>query len=307
MKLSVIVPCLNAEATLSIQLDALVREEWSEPWEVIVADNGSRDNSLAIAHHYRELLPDLRVVDASDRKGPAHARNVGARAAMSEALAFCDADDEVAPGWVAVMGEALSKYDVVYGQFHFDKFNEPQQAAESARAWEGGLYRGRFLPGGGTGDLGVRRSVHEAIGGFDEDLLHSEDADYYWRLQLEGYELHYAPDAIVQVRHARVDPTTAYLYRRARARAASNYWLYKRYRSLGMSPPPSLMRSFVPWLHHLTRIPILAMNREKREAWLQQFAERSGDLTGQIQGRLTNPCKPYRPRKNNSQSATVSR
>jgi glycosyltransferase involved in cell wall biosynthesis len=298
MKLSVIIPCLNGEATLSVQLEALANQSWSKPWEVIIADNGSTDDSVKVAQRYQGRLPMLRVVSAAKRKGPAHARNVGAREASAEALAFCDADDEVAPGWVKAMGESLSKHDIVYGQFYFDKFNDPQQAESSTQFWENGLYRGRFLPGGGTGNLGVKRPVHEAIGGFDEDILHSEDADYYWRLQLEGFELRYVPDAIVQVRHARVNPTLRYLYRRGRARAASNYWLYKRYRPWGMSPPTSFRRSLVVWLRTLKGIPRFLLKSERRGEWLGKLAQGTGDMVGQVEGRITNPCKPYRPGRN---------
>ena len=39
IKLSVIIPCYNAETTLAVQLEALARQRWSEPWEVLVVDN----------------------------------------------------------------------------------------------------------------------------------------------------------------------------------------------------------------------------------------------------------------------------
>ena len=110
-----------------------------------------------------------------------------------------------------------------FGQFRFDKFNEPRQTERAAQQWKDGLYKGQFLPGGGAGNLGIRRWLHEAIGGFDECLPRFADADYYWRLQLEGFELHYVPEAIVQVRQARVNPTLPYLYRRGRTRTATNY------------------------------------------------------------------------------------
>lgn len=64
------------------------------------------------------------MIDASDKKGAAHARNVGASVTKGEALAFCDADDEVAPGWVAAMGEVLSKYDFIAGRNQHWKLNE---------------------------------------------------------------------------------------------------------------------------------------------------------------------------------------
>ena len=79
VRLSVIIACHNAAATFGEQLDALAEQAWSEPWELIVADNGSTDETLELVERYRERFNDLHVVDASDRKGAAHARNVGAR------------------------------------------------------------------------------------------------------------------------------------------------------------------------------------------------------------------------------------
>ncbi|WP_319405988.1 glycosyltransferase family A protein [uncultured Desulfosarcina sp.] len=296
IKLSVIIPCLNAEATLPAQLTALAAEKEPGPWELIVADNGSTDRSIAVARSYKDSFQFFNIVDASDRRGAAHARNVGVSVARSDHIAFCDADDEVAPGWVARMSAGLSSHEVVYGRFRFEKFNDPHAAQRANKLWEDGLFKGRFLPGGGSGNLGVRRMVHEAIGGFDESLPRSEDADYYWRLQLEGFDLHFIPDAVVQVRRERVNPSLHDRFRRRRDTVASNYWSYKRYRHLGMLPPPSLKTSLSVWLGLIKSLVRLRINtRQKRRAWVKQWVEQTGELVGQLQGRLLNPCQPYYP------------
>lgn len=296
MKLSVIIPCLNAESTLATQIEALSGQQRIEPWELIISDNGCTDNSLEIARKYEERFHAFRIIDASARKGASHARNAGVRAASADKVAFCDADDEVAPGWAALIENALSMYDVVCGKFRFDKFNEPHKAQWMTEQWKHGLYKGRFLPGGGTGNLGIKRRVHEAVGGFDEYLLHAEDADYCWRLQLEGFEIHYLPEAVVQVRMGRINPSLAYLYRRSRNRAASNYWSYKKYRHLGMLPPQPLKQSLAQWLYFLRSMPCACLlSKQERVSWLQTFVQQTGNLVGQLQGRMTNPCKPYYP------------
>jgi glycosyltransferase involved in cell wall biosynthesis len=297
LRLSVIVPCLNAEATIAQQLEALISQQFAEPWELIIADNGSTDRTIEIARTFEKSFADIRIISAGgSRQLAAHARNVGARAGRSDSLAFCDADDEVAPGWVASMVHALSSHDVVCGQFRFDKFNNSRVAKNSAQAWKDGLYKGRFLPGGGSGNFGIKRWLHETIGGFDECLPHAEDADYFWRLQLEGFTLHYEPKAIVEVRRGRIKPSLPYLYRRSRNRVASNLWSYKRYRSLGMIPPPTLKESFMKWLHILRKAySILLASKPKRLSLVEQLTIQTGDLMGQVKGRLTNPCKPYWP------------
>src|SRR4029453_12454234 len=95
MKLSVIVPCLNEAPILANQVRSLACQRRTKPREVIIADNGSTDGSLAIARQFQNDLPSLRVADASDRAGQAHAKNAAARIAQRDALRFCDADDEV--------------------------------------------------------------------------------------------------------------------------------------------------------------------------------------------------------------------
>jgi glycosyltransferase involved in cell wall biosynthesis len=303
MELSVIIPCLNAEATIATQLEALASQHWSKTWEVIVADNGSTDKSMEIVKSYKGLLPNLRIVDASSKKGKSYyARNVGAWASAGKALVFCDADDWVAPGWVSAMGEALAHHDIVYGQMCFDKFNEAKEAEYHARRWVNGLYRGRFLPGGGGANTGAKRSVHEAIGGFDECLPRFADGDYYWRLQLKGFKLHYEPKAVYQYRIGRVNPSLPYLYRRGMTAAASSYWLYKKYRSLGVTKdmivPPyrSFERSVKSWLQLLKNMPSACLrSTETRARWLQHFAEKTGEVVGHFQGRLMTPCQPYSP------------
>jgi glycosyltransferase involved in cell wall biosynthesis len=101
MKLSVIIPCYNAAETIGETLDAFVQQLWEEPWEIIVANNRSTDNSMPIVERYYDRLPNLRVIEAVERQGQPYALNTGAKAALGRSIAFCDADDVVGEGWVA--------------------------------------------------------------------------------------------------------------------------------------------------------------------------------------------------------------
>jgi glycosyltransferase involved in cell wall biosynthesis len=83
-KISIIIPCFNEANHLGGQLAALANQCWSEPWEVIICDNGSTDQSMAVARRYRERMPKLCIVDASDQRGQAHARNIGAQMAQGD-------------------------------------------------------------------------------------------------------------------------------------------------------------------------------------------------------------------------------
>lgn len=281
MRLSVIIPCFNAAKTIALQLEALANQHWSQPWEVIVADNGSADETVAIVEHYKEKLPNLRVVDASDQRGAAHARNIGAASAASNALAFCDADDEVAPGWVAAMGEALSKYDFVACKHDYNKLNEPWTLKYRKLPQLDGLNEYRYppyLPHASSSGLGIRREIHEAVRGFDEAMLRLQDTDYCWRVQLTGTKLHFVADALV---HYRLRDTLEGLYHQARFWGEHNVLLYKKYRALGM-PQLSWKASVKAWMLLLKNFPQVFFHKGNRAKWVWDFAWRIGRLQGCI-------------------------
>ncbi len=284
MKLSVIIPCFNAANTIAVQLEALAQQHWCEPWEVIVSNNGSTDETLAIVEQYQEKLPNLRIVDSSDQPGAAHARNIGASAAAGVVLAFCDADDEVAPGWVAAMGEALSKYDFVACKREYNKLNEPWTLKYRTLTQLNGLQEYRYppyLPHASGSTLGVRRSIHEAIGGFDETMLRLQDTDYCWRIQLAGTQLHFVPDAVF---HYRFRDTIGGLFHQGRLWGEYNVLLYKKYRPLGM-PKLSWKASVRSWVRLLKLFP-QCFSKEDRAKLVTVLARRIGRLQGCIKYRV---------------------
>ena len=95
-------PVRDMEATIAAQLAALARQDYADTWEIVVVDNESRDDSMAVVDEWRERLP-IRVVQATGVAECGYAKNVGAVAAAGELLAFCDADDEVRPDWLRVL------------------------------------------------------------------------------------------------------------------------------------------------------------------------------------------------------------
>ena len=286
MKLSVVIPCFNAADTIAVQLKALANQHWSEPWEVIVSDNGSTDDSVAIIETYKQKLP-MRIVDSSDQPGASHARNVGVLAAASEAIAFCDADDEVAPGWVAAMGEALMQHEFVACRREYKKLNEPwtlkyRRKAQLAQVDSLQDYDyPPYLPYASSSTLGVRKSVHEAVGGYDETLLRLQDTDYCWKIQLAGTKLQFIPEAVV---HYRFRHSIAGLYQQAHLWGEYNVLLYKKYRPLGM-PAISLHKGVKGWLRLLKNFPQL-LSKDERAFWMKSFAWRMGRLQGSIKYRV---------------------
>ena len=284
MYLSVVIPCLNGAGTIGDQLHALCRQEWSEPWEVIIADNGSTDGTWSVVECFTGRLPGLRVVDASDRRGSAHARNVGARAAQGDAIVFCDADDEVGNGWLAAIGNALKRDEFVASRTDVEKLNPPWIARNLRNAQGSGLQRVSYPPylahSGGSG-LGIRRAIHEAVEGFDESLPRLMDTDYCFRVQMRGTELRFVPEALIHVRYS---AKPGFLFRQARLWALYNVLMYKRY-GQGMQVSSPWRGYLVTW-RDLLRCWRRTLSKETRAAWLKTLGTQVGLLQGAIRFRV---------------------
>ena len=287
MRLSVVIPCFNAESLIGEQLEALTRQDWDHPWEIVVSDNGSTDASRAVAERFHARLPSLRVVDSSGVEGAAHARNVGIEHARGDLILNCDADDVVADNFVAAMAKALETHDFVACRLEEHRLNEPWIAG----SWKNGQSTGllgsssRFLPFGGGGTLGFKRFVFEAVGGFDPELRAREDNDFCWRVQLQGIPLHFVAETAV---HYRYPVTYSHMYRQSRLLAEYQVLLYKRYRSRGMARLPlrEALRGKTTWLKLMRRLPSLRRpDRVRRARFVRDLGHKVGRLKGSFRHR----------------------
>src|SRR5438132_350110 len=93
---SVVIPALNAAATLPATLAAL-QEQTCSDWEAIVVDDGSTDDTPRVVEQHAVRDSRIRLVRASSH-GVSAARNAGIAAATGAWLLFLDADDSLFPG-----------------------------------------------------------------------------------------------------------------------------------------------------------------------------------------------------------------
>lgn len=281
MRLSVIIPCFNAADTIAVQLEALAGQHWSEPWEVIVSDNGSSDDSLKIVERYMERLPNLQIVDSSDRQGSSHARNVGVLAATGEALLFCDSDDEVAPGWMAAMGEAVFRHDFVTCRLDTEKLNPLwlQKSRKNSQRDVPIQFYPHYLPFGGSCCIGVKRSLHESVGGFDESMFAMEDVDYCWRIQLAGTNLHFVAQTAIYYRYYK---RFGRMYSQMYGLGKNAAFLYRRYQPLGM---PRLSKPWKSAIMALRRL-VISLPRIRSKQGLAVWVRAFGMLMGRLQGSI---------------------
>ena len=287
MELSVVLPSYNGVRTIAGQLDALAGQEWSGDWELVFVDNRSTDGTRALVESYRDRLPSLTVISCDEKSGIPYALNCGIEAARGTSIVICNDDDEVAPGWLAAMGDALREHEFVAGSLEQERLNKNWMIGVRGRPQSDGLPEWGFLPYlpfafGAT--LGVRRSLHDAIGGFDEDLaLAAEDMDYSWRLQLAGAEIHFVPEAVT---HYRMRDDLRGLWRQAYNYGVGNVLVYKKHRALGLAPAPHpWRRGGRAWLGLGKRL-LLAWSKPRFALFVWHLGLRMGMLRASVEERV---------------------
>ena len=170
---SVIVPVYNGESYLGAALESIFAQDY-HPFEVIVVDDGSIDESAAIARSYKEV----RYIHQPNQ-GVAVARNVGIAVARGEFIAFLDADDIWTPDKLNVQVNYLTDHpDIQYTCGRVKFFLEP---GCSIPPW----FRKELFENDHVGrimdTLVARKSLFEKIGKFDPDLITAEDVDWFAR------------------------------------------------------------------------------------------------------------------------------
>ena len=214
MRLTTIVPVRNDAVRLARCLASLAADAVPSGTEVIVADNGSTDDSARVARESgaRVLeLPGLRVSEL---------RNSAAREATGDLLAFVDADHQLLAGWTTAAIDSMR--DETVGAAGA-KYLPPPGGTWVQQMY--GVLRGRTAGRGetewlGSGNMVVRRRAFDQVGGFDDSLEACEDVDLCRRLRAAGFRI-IADERLRSVHHGN-PPTLGALFRAERWRGRNN-------------------------------------------------------------------------------------
>lgn len=271
---SVVLPVRNGQDHIADQLEALAGQTHAGDWELVVVDNGCRDRTLEIVADYRHRMPSVTVADARARPGLNRARNAGAAAARGELLAFCDADDVAAPGWLAGLAGAAPRADLIAGALDFDALNDPP--ARALCPWDPptGLNEElgylAYAPGG---NCAVWTDTARRVRWDEGFAFGSSDVEFSWRAQLAGASVAFAPEALM---HQRLKPSLAALARQWYAYGKSDPLLYRRFRGRGMPPP----QSAGAWTEVVRSARHLVGPRELQADWVRSAARKAGRAVG---------------------------
>lgn len=193
---SVIVCSYNGAQTLAACLDSLGRIDYPD-FEVILIDDGSTDDTRAIAARY----PKIRYVYQTNH-GLSHARNHGAAIAQGEIFAYTDSDCMADPEWLYYLVHTLLSGD--YAGVGGPNVSPPAQNWVQAcvAAAPGGPSHvlltdtvAEHIPGC---NMAWYRWAFENVGGFDPEYHKAgDDVDFCWRIQQSGHAIAFSPTAVV--------------------------------------------------------------------------------------------------------------
>ena len=130
---SIVIPAYNAEKTLKRMLDSVTGQTWQNT-QIILVDDGSRDNTLQIAREAAEQ--DARIqVHTQENRGVSQARNTGMRFCTGKYIRFLDADDTLPPESTEILVNKAEKEasDLVIGGY-----KECLGPANSGSTWKTG-------------------------------------------------------------------------------------------------------------------------------------------------------------------------
>lgn len=195
-KISIVIPTLNEQKLLPNLLSSLAAQT-NKRFEVIVVDGQSKDMTVTIAKSFAQKLPKLQVLVSPKASLPLQ-RNMGARAAVSEWIAFVDADSAMFPHFVARVLEYISEEKPsLFTAWCRPDSEEPKDANVALLAnmiYETSIILKRpFAPGPLTI---VSRNVFTRLGGYDETCGYNEDIDFSMRAHKEHIPLHVLPETL---------------------------------------------------------------------------------------------------------------
>lgn len=226
--ISVVIICKD-EATLDDTLATVKAQvaELNEAGEVLVVDASAGRLDYIRQRHQA----DVRWIDFRPPVGVSisipHQRNTGVRAADSDIIIFTDAGCLPNAGWLEQMVTPLLKGEnAVAGMSQDMAGTLTFPTAHIGQVGESGGGQS-YLVECPTLNFGFRRTVFDAIGGFDEGFTYGSDVDFTWRLNDAGYRVLYAPEACLRHDYgaSRRQNRRSYLYGKARAR------LYRKHRA----------------------------------------------------------------------------
>ncbi len=184
-KVSVIVPCYNHGKFLEETITSVIRST-HPAIEIIIVDDGSKDNSIDIAKQFVSKYPNIRVLTQAN-KGPSAARNYGIRESSGSIILPLDADDLISPGYITEAVQVLeSRKEVKVVYCNAEKFGAKKEPWKLKPFSLGSLAKDNMI----FVSAMYRKSDWAACGGYSEDFVWGrEDWEFWIKMLKDGGEV----------------------------------------------------------------------------------------------------------------------
>jgi glycosyltransferase involved in cell wall biosynthesis len=192
---TVIIPTFNSEKVISRSIDSVFTQKYPRI-EIIIVDDGSTDNSVAVARQKLQGFANFQILELGKNQGASAARNAGLRAATGTWVQFLDSDDLLMPGkletQMAVCNTVPADVAAVYSPWNHGHLSDDGQIEWLAKLRtpdiEGKAPIMCLVAGPRpllAGNL-TRKTVLDAVGGFDEALRFWECEELCVRVAEKG-------------------------------------------------------------------------------------------------------------------------
>lgn len=203
---SILIPAYNAEEWLPETLRSATGQTWDRK-EIIVVDDGSKDNTLSIAHKFESQGVH---VFSQKNQGAAAARNKAYSLSTGDYIQWLDADDLLGPDKIARQMEAMERVQdkkaLLSGEWARFLYRPERAKFEPSLLWSD-LTKSEWLTRKlennvymQTASWLVSRELTEAAGPWDTRLLGDDDGEYFCRVLLASSGVHFVPGARVYYR-----------------------------------------------------------------------------------------------------------
>jgi GT2 family glycosyltransferase len=236
---SIIIPTFDGAPRIGACLDALMKQTAARDVEILVVNDGSTDNTVAVV----TLYSGIRLISQANA-GPAAARNRGASEARGAIILFTDDDCVPMPGWLDAMIEPFEDPEVVGAKGVY----RTQQKRLIARFVQI-EYEDRYRLMAGldsidfvdTYSAAFRRDRFLEMTGYDTSfpVACAEDAEFSYRMSARGWKMKFVPAAVVY--HTHPETLSRYLKRKYKF----TYW---RMLALRKNPSKAVRDSHTPQL-----------------------------------------------------------
>jgi glycosyltransferase involved in cell wall biosynthesis len=200
LKISVIIPTYNGAQKIPKIIDALDNQSYKN-FEIVIAIDGSKDNTLQIARALATQNPNIKVY-YQENNGRAAIRNYGAKMASGQLLIFYD--DDMVPAKDSVQKHVSFHTRIrnsICGGNQLEDIAKSKTDIQKYKAWLSRKWTAKYQSGLNkltslnmfltAANFSLSKTVFESLNGFDERLSDAEDLDFALRAYRSDFSLYF--------------------------------------------------------------------------------------------------------------------